>query len=164
MQELGQWQARTLFCLNNTFGLNRLLLHFFSPITNKYSKTSIQQLNLVKTHESFGPKYEWSRCFLRECRRQLFGIESGVRCHYIGSFRHNQVVKFYESSAIKANRQHFRVFWTALSPHLFSKEIIRALFLQLRKWRGIVHTSPTWESQSAYVKWNCVQGEKYTNN
>ena len=78
MLELGQWQARTLFCLNNMFGLNRLLLHFFSPITkaNKYSKTFIQ-LNFVKTHESFGPKYEWSRCFLRECRRQLFGIESG---------------------------------------------------------------------------------------
>ena len=76
MQQLGQWQARTLFCLNNTFGLNRLLLHFFSPITNKYSKTSMQS-NFVKTHESFGPKYEWSRCFLRECRRQLFGIESG---------------------------------------------------------------------------------------
>ena len=45
--------------------------------------------------------------FLREPKLSV-RLSSQDRCN-IGSFRHNQVVKFYESSAIKANRQQFRV-------------------------------------------------------
>ena len=73
---------------------------FYEPLPSSFLKPSERpQLTLF---------CECVQCMCRRSYIRARGLYGNRCCHYIGSFRHNQVVKFYESSAIKANRQHFR--------------------------------------------------------